>query len=400
MAVVGGDTGRIGLSRPKRRVARMYSTRDGIPGARVESLLQTSDGSLWVGTVEGLAERTPGQPADGREFQSYTAAQGLSARTVGALAEDREGNLWIGTFGSGAMKMAHSGFTTYTEADGVLPVASLLESRAGEMCIVLSGQGQLFLGKFDGRTFVPIRPAWPSEIRYFGWGRGQAAAQDGFGEWWIATGKGLCRFCPSRTAWNGWQGLAKAIYTQARRARRRRNLRRLRRFAQDVWIGTIGLGTEDGLASGSGKPGVCTRSPRPMACPGSQFRPPLPRIAAAISGQACTTADWHAIAAAGSRYSATARRSSGRCGIAVCRFGGAALDRDLTGDDPHRRSHRGAAAPGGLWYGARAIEQRRQLESVKTAGDASMPPPAAASTASRHNLAAWAASSDNPQRMA
>ncbi len=54
----------------------------------------------------------PTQAAEGREFQGYSVAQGLSAKTVGALAEDRDGNLWIGTFGSGAMKMARSGFTT------------------------------------------------------------------------------------------------------------------------------------------------------------------------------------------------------------------------------------------------------------------------------------------------
>jgi ligand-binding sensor domain-containing protein/signal transduction histidine kinase len=231
-----------------RKVARMYTTNDGPPGARVESLLQTSEGRLWVGTVEGLAERTPGQTVDGREFQSYTAAQGLSARTVGALAEDRDGNLWIGTFGSGAMKMAHSGFTTYTEADGAPQVASLLESRAGEMCIVYRAKDSLFLGKFDGRTFLPIRPAWPSGIRYFGWGRGQVAAQDGFGEWWMATGKGLCRFSKADSVEQLAGARPKAIYTK------RDGLAGDEIFAvfadsrQNIWIGTIGLGTEDGLA--------------------------------------------------------------------------------------------------------------------------------------------------------
>lgn len=228
--------------------ARVYLTKDGLPGARIESLLETSDGKLWVGTVDGLAEWTPSQPVDGREFQGYTAAQGLSAKTVGALAEDRDGNLWIGTFGSGAMKMARNGFTTYTETDGVPSVASLMESRRGELCIAYRTKDSLLLAKFDGRRFIPIRPAWPSQIAYFGWGRGQDVVQDRAGEWWIATGHGLLRFAGTDSV----EGLAgarpKAIYT------RRDGLAGDEIFAvfadsrDGIWIGTIGLGNQDGLA--------------------------------------------------------------------------------------------------------------------------------------------------------
>lgn len=228
--------------------ARVYSTKDGLPGARIESLLQTSDGKLWVGTVEGLAEWTPSQPVDGREFQGYTAAQGLSAKTVGALAEDRDGNLWIGTFGSGAMKMARNGFTTYTETDGVPSVASLMESRRGELCIAYRTKDSLLLGKFDGRRFIPIRPAWPSQIAYFGWGRGQDVVQDRAGEWWIATGHGLLRFAGTDSVEGMAGARPKAIYT------RRDGLAGDEIFAvfadsrDNIWIGTIGLGNQDGLA--------------------------------------------------------------------------------------------------------------------------------------------------------
>ncbi len=227
---------------------RVYSIKDGLPGARIESLLETSEGKLWVGTVEGLAEWTPSQPVDGREFRGYTAAQGLSARTVGALAEDRDGNLWIGTFGSGAMKMARNGFTTYTEADGAPQVASLLESRLGEMCIAYRTKDSLFMGKFDGRRFIPIRPAWPSQIAYFGWGRGQAAVEDEAGEWWIATGHGLFRFARADSV----EGLAgarpKAIYTKRDGLPGDEIFTVFADSRNGIWIGTIGLGHEDGLA--------------------------------------------------------------------------------------------------------------------------------------------------------
>jgi signal transduction histidine kinase/sugar lactone lactonase YvrE len=201
-----------------------------------------------VGTVEGLAEWTPSQPVDGREFQGYTAAQGLSARTVGALAEDRDGNLWIGTFGSGAMKMARNGFTTYTETDGAPQVASLMESRRGEMCICYRTKDSLLMGKFDGRRFIPIRPAWPGRITYFGWGRGQAVAQDQTGEWWMATGQGLFRFARADSV----EGLAgarpKAIYTKRDGLPGDEIFTVFADSRNGIWIGTIGLGHEDGLA--------------------------------------------------------------------------------------------------------------------------------------------------------
>ena len=230
------------------KLTRVYGTKDGLPGARIESLLETSDGKLWVGTVEGLAEWAPAQPVGGREFQGYTAAQGLSARAVGALAEDRDGNLWIGTFGSGAMKMARNGFATYTESDGAPWVASLTESRQGEMCILYRGQDGARIGRFDGRKFVSIRPAWPSQITYFGWGRGQALVQDKTGEWWIPTGQGLCRFAAA----DGVAGLAgarpKAIYTKSDGLPGDEIFTVFADSRNNIWIGTIGLGNEDGLA--------------------------------------------------------------------------------------------------------------------------------------------------------
>ncbi len=241
---------RIGLAHVNSafKLTRAYSTQDGLPAARIESLLETSDGKLWVGTVEGLAEWMPTQAAEGREFQGYSVAQGLSAKTVGALAEDRDGNLWIGTFGSGAMKMARSGFTTYSESDGVPSVASLMASRSGEVCISYRAKDSMYLGKFDGRKFIAVQPAWPAQIHYFGWGRGQVVAQDASGDWWIATGHGLCRFARADSVERLAGARPKAIYTKRDGLAGDEIFTVFADSRQDVWIGTIGLGTEDGLA--------------------------------------------------------------------------------------------------------------------------------------------------------
>ena len=233
------------VNRPRSRV---FGRKDGLPSARIESLRESSDGRLWVGTNEGLAEWIPGKTSDGREFRSYTLAQGLAARSVGALGEDRDGNLWIGTFGSGAMKVARSGFSTYTEADGILPAQSLLETRNGDVCVVAREENGITLSRFDGERFVPIRPRWPEGLTYFGWGRGEIALEDHAGEWWIATGQGLARFAAVKRVEDLSGARPKALYTKQDGLAGDNVFRVFEDSRGDVWIGTIGLGTQDGLA--------------------------------------------------------------------------------------------------------------------------------------------------------
>jgi len=227
---------------PHARI-RVYTPKDGLPGNRIESLFQGSDGTLWVATNEGLAEWRPGQHPEKHEFRSYTVAQGLSDRAVGALAEDRDGNLWIGTFGSGAMKVARSGFTTYTEADGVRFTSSLIESRQGELCAFFRTDAGLLVARFDGTRFVPIRPSWPNSITYWGWGSEQIAVQDRAGEWWIATGKGLCRFARVTRMDQLAGARPKAVYTMRDGLADDKIFRVFEDSRSNIWIGT-----ESGLA--------------------------------------------------------------------------------------------------------------------------------------------------------
>ena len=245
-----GGLVRMETGAPQRGPVRMrtYGARDGIPAPRVESLLQTTDGTLWVGTTQGLARHVPGATADGRAFESYTLAQGLSARTVGALAEDRDGNLWVGTFGSGAMKVARNGFTTYTEADGAPQASALLETRQGELCVVHGTETGLGIARFDGRRFAPVRLRWPGRIRYFGWGRGQIAVQARTGEWWIATGQGLCRFAGVSRVEQLAGARPEAVYTTRDGLPGDNVFRVFEDSRGGIWVGTIGPGSQDGLA--------------------------------------------------------------------------------------------------------------------------------------------------------
>src|SRR6266404_397544 len=108
-------------------VARVFRKEDGLASKNITSLLQSADGSLWVGNFGGLSHLpfngSNSNPAALKEvspFRSYTKAQGLDDIGIRALAEDLDGNLWLGSDSSGAVRITRAGFTTFSEADGLL----------------------------------------------------------------------------------------------------------------------------------------------------------------------------------------------------------------------------------------------------------------------------------------
>jgi ligand-binding sensor domain-containing protein/two-component sensor histidine kinase len=176
-------------------IARTYTTRDGLAANWIHSLLQTAQGQLWVGTTAGLSKLGATTGAKPR-FNSYTERNGLSRGEVISLGEDRDGNLWIGMNGGGALKLAHNGFTTFSQSDGLtIPGASsIFENQAGALCVISLTTASLSLRQFDGANFNDITPRFPKAINYFGWGWNQYGLQDRAGEWWLPTGHGLFRF--------------------------------------------------------------------------------------------------------------------------------------------------------------------------------------------------------------
>jgi ligand-binding sensor domain-containing protein len=167
-------------------VAQTYSTRNGLTHDWVTALLQTTDGRLWVGTNRGLNEFAPGPNGDA--FQSYTNGEGLTTDEIQSLAEDSDGELWIGTESGGAMKLARSGFVSYAKIDGLANtrIASIFEDAAGELCVLSNHSGELFIQRFDGKRFLVIKPGLSEQVNY-GWGWNQLVVQDSTSEWWLPT---------------------------------------------------------------------------------------------------------------------------------------------------------------------------------------------------------------------
>lgn len=72
---------------------QVWLTENGLPQNTVQSILQTRDGFLWIGTQEGLAR------FDGLGFVVFDKENTpqLTSNDIRSLLEDNQGTLWIGT---------------------------------------------------------------------------------------------------------------------------------------------------------------------------------------------------------------------------------------------------------------------------------------------------------------
>jgi ligand-binding sensor domain-containing protein len=90
---------------------RRYTAEDGLPANKVQAVVQTRDGYLWIGTDMGLAR------FDGQRFRTFTENNTSVLAEVGAdilsLAESPDGTLWAGAYG-GLLHIRGTEITGYT----------------------------------------------------------------------------------------------------------------------------------------------------------------------------------------------------------------------------------------------------------------------------------------------
>ncbi|MGC2399827.1 MAG: two-component regulator propeller domain-containing protein, partial [Acidobacteriaceae bacterium] len=107
---------------------------------RVKSMIETQDGTVWVGTVGGLNRLVKGK------FEPIRQIKG----TVRALRQTSDGTLWIGTIGHGLYRYANGNFAHWTRND-LLPsntVLSIFEDR----------EQQVWLGTQEGMVRLSQTP--------------------------------------------------------------------------------------------------------------------------------------------------------------------------------------------------------------------------------------------------
>jgi ligand-binding sensor domain-containing protein/signal transduction histidine kinase len=112
---------------------------------RVKSMVETEDGTVWVGTVGGLDRLVAGR------FEPVPQIKG----TVRTLRQTSDGALWIGSIGHGLYRYANGGFYHWTSAS-LLPsntVLSIFED-AGQQVWIGTQEGMVRLSK----TAVSVLP--------------------------------------------------------------------------------------------------------------------------------------------------------------------------------------------------------------------------------------------------
>ena len=169
---------------------------DGLADNSILTLTESHEGDILVGTENGFSR------VRGRDVDSFRSQDGLSQSTVYSLYEDREGSVWVATK-HGLNQFLDGPTIPYTTSEG-LPsnnTGPVFQDSRGVVWVGTLGGG---LGQFDGHRFTTLttRNGLASNSIY-------ALAEDSAGDLWVGTGAGLNRLRHGQVAgtWTTRQGL-------------------------------------------------------------------------------------------------------------------------------------------------------------------------------------------------
>ena len=111
-------------------VATLYNERNGLPTGEANTIIQTSDGYIWIGSYGGLIRY------DGTEFRNYSVERKIESSSIRALFEDSKGRLWIGTNDAGVVVMEDDILTKIPvpEDRSFLCIRDFAEDADGTIC--------------------------------------------------------------------------------------------------------------------------------------------------------------------------------------------------------------------------------------------------------------------------
>jgi signal transduction histidine kinase/streptogramin lyase len=172
-----------GLNHLRGDKIESYTSADGLPDDFIRSLYTDRDGSLWVGTRRGLAHR------QSRHFTILSRAGGLTSDLIGAMLRSSSNDLWVSTL-DGLARIRDGKLTTFTKTQGLSGdvITSLLEDTNNRTLWV--GTKDNGLSRFFANSFSPVRAHdLPREI--------DAILEDAHGYLWLTSSRGVIRVLAS-----------------------------------------------------------------------------------------------------------------------------------------------------------------------------------------------------------
>lgn len=145
-----------------------FSTLDGLCDDEVWSILEDTDGHLWLGTANGLCRY------DGNSFTHIPIpwdgehdlwGEACNPNIVTTLLQDAQGDIWLGTCGGGAYRYDGETFTSFLADKSQLQsdgrhhnlIKSVLEDKNGNIWFTSLTHGGV--SRYDGTTITDFGPA-------------------------------------------------------------------------------------------------------------------------------------------------------------------------------------------------------------------------------------------------
>jgi len=170
-----------GLVRYKDGAFTAYTVQNGLSNNFVSSILRDHNGSLWIGTNDGLNEFT------GTGFRKFGMLDGLSDNTIQALAEDAQGHLLIGTKRGLDMLGEHRRFVRFSASIPAREsILTLLRDQKQDVWVGTENHGLYRFSRNGAADYGRSQglPLAPISVIY----------QDATGTIWVGTnGSGMCR---------------------------------------------------------------------------------------------------------------------------------------------------------------------------------------------------------------
>ena len=116
----------------------LYDNSSGLPTSEANSIAQTSDGFIWIGSYSGLIRY------DGIDFERFDSSTGIAS--VVSLYVDSRDRLWIGTNDNGVAVYEKGEFTVYGQVEGLnsYSIRDMVEDADGNI-IIATTQGMAYV---------------------------------------------------------------------------------------------------------------------------------------------------------------------------------------------------------------------------------------------------------------